>query len=221
MREGGGGRDEGRLQEAAECVERPRALRWQIRPTAEREPAVSAEGKVPPVEFVEKKLRSYCKYQEEASKNKKCAPSPTALLRCKAAAVRNSPPLLSNASHVVSLQGRRDEAEQHVLLHRAGEAGLLHAGGQRCAPLPRRRHALVPAVLRARRGAAGLPADAVCKKLKQKDDAICKLEWGEQLKTVRAPSTARAQGRQPRNSPAAGSAPGSCKQKGKQNSFMI
>ena len=101
MREGGGGCDEGCLQEAAECVKRPRALRWQIRPTAEREPAVSAEGKVPPVEFVEKKLRSYCKYQEEASKNKKCAPSPTALLRCKAAAVRDSPPLLSNASHVV------------------------------------------------------------------------------------------------------------------------
>ena len=164
---------------------------------------MSAEGKVPPVEFVEKKLRSYCKYQEEASKNKKCAPSPPALLRRKAAAVRHSPPLLSNASR--RLQGRRDEAEQHVLLHRAGEAGLLHAGGQRCAPLPRRRHALVPAVLRARRGAAGLPAEAVCKKLKQKDDAICKLEWGEQLKTVRAPSIARAQGRQPRNRAAAGS----------------
>ena len=39
---------------------------------------------MPPVEFVEKKLRSYCKYQEEASKNKKCAPSPPALLRRKA-----------------------------------------------------------------------------------------------------------------------------------------
>ena len=101
---------------------------------------MSAEGKVPPVEFVEKKLRSYCKYQEEASKNKKCAPSPPALLRRKAAAVRHSPPLLSNA-FARRLQGRRDEAEQHVLLHRAGEAGLLHAGGQRCAPLPRRRHA--------------------------------------------------------------------------------
>ena len=43
---------------------------------------------MPPVEFVEKKLRSYCKYQEEASKNKKCAPSPPALLRRKTARSR-------------------------------------------------------------------------------------------------------------------------------------
>ena len=98
---------------------------------------MSAEGKVPPVEFVEKKLRSYCKYQEEASKNKKCAPSPPALLRRKTARSR----FAAVAQQRFRLQGRRDEAEQHVLLHRAGEAGLLHAGGQRCAPLPRRRHA--------------------------------------------------------------------------------
>lgn len=32
----------------------------------------------------------------------------------------------------------------------------------------------------------GLPASKICERLKQKDDAICALEWGEQLKTVSA-----------------------------------
>ena len=73
-----------------------------------------------------------------------------------------------------------------------------------------------PAVLRARRGAAGLPAEAVCKKLKQKDDAICKLEWGEQLKTVRAPTASRRPC--PRGADSCAKS-GSCR--GKAERFMI
>jgi hypothetical protein len=37
-----------------------------------------AEGKKPPVEFVEKKLHSYCKFQAEEANNKKCARCRTA-----------------------------------------------------------------------------------------------------------------------------------------------
>ena len=36
---------------------------------------------------------------------------------------------------------------------------------------------------------AGLPADVICQKLKKRDDAICKLEYGENLKTVRSVPT--------------------------------
>ena len=157
---------------------------------------------------MEKKLRSYCKYQEEASKNKKCAPSPPALLRRKAAAVRHSPPLLSNA-FVCRGDATKPNSMCYYIEPVKRDFSTPVANGARPS-LAAATHPF-PAVLRARRGAAGLPAEAVCKKLKQKDDAICKLEWGEQLKTVRAPSTARAQGRQPRNRSAAGSAPGSCK----------
>jgi hypothetical protein len=31
-----------------------------------------------------------------------------------------------------------------------------------------------------------MPAAKICERLKKKDDAICSLEWGEQLKTVSA-----------------------------------
>jgi hypothetical protein len=31
--------------------------------------------------------------------------------------------------------------------------------------------------------ANGLPADAICKKLRKHDDALCAMEWGDQLKT--------------------------------------
>ena len=155
------------------------------------------------MEFVEKKLRSYCKYQEEASKNKKCAPSPPS------SAARQPPFAISRRcsatlSHVVC---RGDATKPNSMCYYIEpvkrDFSTPVANG---APpsLAAATHPF-PAVLRARRGAAGLPAEAVCKKLKQKDDAICKLEWGEQLKTVRAPSTARAQGRQPRNRAAAGS----------------
>ena len=41
----------------------------------------------------------------------------------------------------------------------------------------------------------GLPADLICKKLAKRDDAICKLEWGEQLKTVRSMSLGAAKRR--------------------------
>ena len=36
---------------------------------------------------------------------------------------------------------------------------------------------------------AGLPADVICQKLKKRDDAICKLEFGASLKTVRSVPT--------------------------------
>lgn len=31
--------------------------------------------------------------------------------------------------------------------------------------------------------ANGLPAAAICKKLRKHDDALCAMEWGDQLKT--------------------------------------
>lgn len=41
---------------------------------------------------------------------------------------------------------------------------------------------------------AGLPADVICQKLKKRDDAICKLEFGASLKTVRKRAHPRVEG---------------------------